>query len=136
MKYIKGVFLLIIFFWCVLRIDNSTISFLQNSLNLNYSLANLLTYIFMIIIFLLIYIFFEKEQKNNENEINNLLHLTYTINHFDYSKLKKIKELYINSKSSFTIIFKNDSKISLNISSIPKNQHDLELLDFDLSLGR
>lgn len=137
-KVISTIVILIISVICIICIYSGILDFLQNTLNASYFFAKTLSYLFIIILFAVIYICFEKLEKDYKNEIKHIVSLTNIISQFNYNNLNNIKKIIISDNSNYQIILKTEpeSTITFNMSSIPQNQNELEILDQEIILKR
>lgn len=136
-KYIIAFFTVIIIFFCVVSICSYSTELFQ-ILGLNYNTSNLLSYIFILILSILIYFLFEYIEKENKKKIQNLLNLNNLVNQFDYNNLTNIKNIYIFDDFNFKVVLKCDANATLNfpIKTLPRTQQELESLDDNIFIRR
>lgn len=137
-KSIFSIIILIMAVFCIICIYSGIHNFFQNNLNTSYSTASILSFLCVIILFALIYSYFEKLEKNYQDETRQILSIANTISQLSYDNLNNIKKITILDKSNYQITLKTNPEhtISFNISTIPHNQNELELLDKEIIINK
>lgn len=130
-KSIFSIIILIIILFSIICIYSEIHNFFQNNLNISYSTASIFSFLCVIILFALIFSYFEKLEKEYQEETRQILSISNSINQLNYDNLNNIKNITILDKSNYQVTLKTNPEhtMSFSITNIPHNQNELELLD-------